>query len=104
MKKIVNRKVYDTETAREIYEWWNELSTRDFAYCCETLYCTKKGNYFLFGEGGSMSKYAKYIGANEVCGSRKIIPLTKEEVIKWGEKKMSADAFLAEFGDCVEEA
>jgi hypothetical protein len=104
MKKIIEGKCYNTETAIEIYEWWNGLSIRDFGHCYETLYRTKKGNYFLLGEGGAMSKYAEYIGMNEVCGSRKIIPLTKDEAIKWGEKKMPADDFLLEFSDCVEEA
>lgn len=104
MKKIIDKKSYNTETANEVYIWWNGLSTRDFSYCYETLYRTKKGNYFLLGEGGAMSKYAEWIGMNECCGGWDIIPLTKDEAIRWGEKKMSADDFLAEFGDSIEEA
>ncbi len=41
-KKIINRKVYNTETAELIGKYWNGLSTNDFHYVYEELYITKK--------------------------------------------------------------
>jgi len=52
MKKIINRKVYNTETAELIGEYWNGLSINDFHYVYEELYITKKGNYASSGSKG----------------------------------------------------
>ena len=56
MKKTINRKVYNTETATEI-------KTKSVSYFGdpagyeETLYKTNKGEYFVYGVGGAESKY-----------------------------------------------
>ncbi|SHK06544.1 hypothetical protein SAMN02745975_03562 [Geosporobacter subterraneus DSM 17957] len=47
MKKIINRKVYNTETAELLGKYWNSLGNDDFNYLHEELYITKKGNMFL---------------------------------------------------------
>ena len=45
MKKIINGKTYNTETAKEISEW-SEGVYRDFTYIGETLYRKRTGEYF----------------------------------------------------------
>lgn len=52
MKKIINGKMYNTETATELGDFWNGLSTSDFRNLSETLYRKKNGEFFLYGQGG----------------------------------------------------
>lgn len=55
MKKVINGKVYNTETAEEVASY-SFSNSNDFRYIREKLYRTKKGNWFLYGEGGPMTK------------------------------------------------
>lgn len=103
MKKIINGKLYDTETAKEIFCWSNNRSTRDFSHCAETLYKKRTGEYFLHGVGGPMSKYAESCGDNSWSGGSKIIPLTYKAAQEWAEEKMDADEYMDEFGPVSED-
>ena len=84
MKKMIDKKMYNTETAVEIADFWNGLGPRDFDNESETLYLTKSGNWFLHGVGGPFTQYATCTG-NMKSGSEKIIPLSIDKVIKWCE-------------------
>ena len=53
MKKVVDGKVYDTETAAILHVWSNGHYRDDFHFCKETLYETEKKNLFLHCEGGA---------------------------------------------------
>jgi hypothetical protein len=102
MKKIINGKLYDTETAREIAVRGHGDGPRDFRYYCETLYRKRTGEYFLYGEGGPMSRYAESCGQNQWRGGEKIIPLDYTAATEWAEENMSADDYQAEFGEVSE--
>lgn len=102
MKQIIKGKLYDTETAKGIAAWGNNRSTRDFSYCSETLYRKRTGEYFLYGHGGPMSKYAESCGDNSWSGGSKIIPLTYKAAQEWGEERMDADDYMEEFGPVSE--
>jgi hypothetical protein len=81
MKKIINGKRYDTETATEIASAWNGCSRTDFKFLLETLYTTDSGAWFLAAEGGAMTKYAKILeGGRARTGDRDILPLTPPEL------------------------
>lgn len=56
MKKIINYKKYDTETARVVGNWISGSKEED-NYRDETLYCKKNGEYFLDDKGGMCSDY-----------------------------------------------
>jgi len=56
MKKTINKKVYNTDTATAVKT--NTVSYfGDPAGYEETLYKTKKGDFFVYGVGGAESKY-----------------------------------------------
>lgn len=93
MKKIINKKLYDTETAKLVANWWNGLGVSDFRNCEESLYLKKTGEFFLYGEGGGLSPYAEHFVDGWGYG-KKITPLTEEEAREWAEKHMSADEYL----------
>ena len=74
MKKIINGKLYDTDTAKVVGFYENARSRGDFSHMEETLYKKRTGEFFLFGEGGPMTKYAKSCGQNSWSGGEEIIP------------------------------
>ena len=102
MKKIINGKLYDTATAKQIGINSHGDGPRDFRYFCETLYRKRTGEYFLYGEGGPMSRYAESCGQNQWSGGEKIIPLDYAAATKWAEENMDADDYQAEFGTISE--
>lgn len=103
MKKIINNKLYNTETAQLIGYWANTGDTRDFAYIREELYRKRTGEFFLYGEGGPMSHYSRSIGNNEWSGTEEIIPLTWESARKWAEEHLTAEEYETEFGEVSED-
>lgn len=104
MKKIISGKMYDTDTAKEIASRYHGEGPRDFRHYEETLYRKRTGEYFLYGEGGPMSRYAESCGQNQWRGGVKIIPLDYKAATEWGEENMSADDYQAEFGEVSEES
>lgn len=98
MKKVINKKLYNTETAERVGSWDNGHYTNDFAYCSEDLYRTKSGNFFLHGEGGPLSKYAQSSG-NSTGWGEKIVPLTYDDAQEWAEKHLDGDDYINIFGE-----
>lgn len=103
MKKIINGRVYDTEKAKELGTYANYGSWRDFSHLEETLYRKKTGEYFLFGEGGPMTRYAEAEGQNGWSGGKRIMPMTYDEARGWAEKHLDADDYEKIFGEIVED-
>ena len=103
MKKIINGKIYDTDKATEIGCNGNGGSWRDFSHWEETLYRKRTGEYFLFGEGGPMTKYAEAQGQNSWSGGSRIMPMIYDEARSWAEKNLDAEVYESEFGEIVED-
>jgi hypothetical protein len=97
MRKVIKGKLYDTETATMVAEFSSGYSN-DFAYVSETLYRKRTGEYFVYGEGGAMSKYAKSCGQNQWMGGAAIKPVTYDEARTWLEEHGTAEEYEAEFG------
>ena len=104
MKKLINGKMYNTETAEEIATWSNTYYSSDFHYCQETLYKTKKGAYFIFGKGGPLSPYAQPSGGTGRTGGSDIVAFSKEEAFAWLELHDLTEEAEEEFPDHIEEA
>lgn len=100
MKKIINGKKYDTDTAKKLasggYGWYSDLD-----YIEETLYKKRTGEFFLFGKGGPASKYSEYNGNGHIA-SWDIIPLTESEAKQWTEKNCNSDEYEEIFGEVAE--
>lgn len=86
MKKVINGKIYNTDTATRVANWDNNLPTNDFGYCNEDLYITSKGTYFVAGMGGALSIYAEAYGNGRASGSS-IELLTKADALEWCEMR-----------------
>ena len=104
MRKIINGKCYDTETAKLVgsnsYSHFGE-----FQYWCEELYRTNQGNWFVYGEGGEKFSYARTVEQNRTSGGNDITPLTKSDALAWLEVHNSdSDAIEEYFADMLEDA
>lgn len=103
MKKVIDGKVYNTETAELVASYNNGISRRDFGFCEEDLYKTKKGAFFVHGEGGAMSGWSQSCGSNGRCGGSGIEVLSKKAALAWCEEHgVDADTIAMHFE--VEEA
>lgn len=103
MKKIINGKVYDTNSAKEMGSWGNGGTWRDFNHMEETLYRKKTGEFFLHGEGGPMTKYAQASGQNSWIAGDRIMPMTFAEARKWAEEHLDGDEYEEIFGAVTED-
>lgn len=97
MRKIINGKLYDSDTAKSIGSD-SYSNPRDFNYWCEVLYQKRTGEFFLFGEGGPMSRYSRSMGDNSWSGGEQIIPLSYDKARKWAEEHLTVDEYEAAFG------
>lgn len=64
MRKVINGKSYDTDTATLVGEWSAACCPGDFEWFREELYRKRTGENFVWGESGPQSRYAVHR-----CGS-----------------------------------
>lgn len=95
MKKIINNRLYNTETAKYL---GSDDGGEGFTSWSETLYQKRNGEFFLHGEGGARTKYAVTIGDNSWSGGEKIIPITAATAREWAEEHLDADTYAEIFG------
>ena len=104
MRKVINRRLYDTETAERLAYWDNDLPASDFRSQEEALYRTKHGALFIHGRGGPLSDYAVPVGNNGRGGGEDIRPVSQEEAIDWLEMRQLTDELIELFPDAVSDA
>ena len=98
MKKIINGKKYDTDTAIALGYGTSGGTPRDLSWWKETLYQKRTGEFFLHGEGGPMTRYAESSGQNTWgCGER-IMPLNVETAREWAEAHLDPETYEDIFG------
>jgi hypothetical protein len=101
MKKIINGKLYDTDKARYL---GGDSAGDGFSSWSEELYQKRTGEFFLYGEGGPMTKYAENVSDNTWTGGEKIMPLSLDAARQWAEEHLSADDYAEIFGMPSEDA
>lgn len=86
MRQVINGKLYDSGKSTLIAS--NCSRPNSFSDIDEGLYQTKNGNWFLAGEGGSLTRYAKDVPGNEDCrqSGSGIRALTEQEARVWCEQ------------------
>ena len=97
MKKIINNKLYDSSTAKEIGTWDNGIYG-DINSIEETLYRKKTGEFFLHGSGGANTKYASQSGSGNWSDGERIIPMTADAAAAWAQERLPADVYVSVFG------
>lgn len=102
MKKIINNKVYDTDTAKKVGEWYKNWDDRLYRVT-EELYRKRTGEFFLYGYGGPGSKYGVSSGNGDWSSGEEIIPLTYAAAQKWAEQYLDGEEYEAIFGEVQED-
>ena len=95
MKKVINGKMYDTDTARRVAEIDHGGLTNDLDYWSITIYRKKNKEFFLWN----------YVSVRDAsCNGAKdtIKPLSDSAAKQWIEKNASGDVYVAEFGEVAE--
>lgn len=87
MKKNINNKVYNTDTANLIGRIESETSDSDY-YFLEELYQKKTGEFFIHGFGNKLSKYGKF-----EIGDEKIIPISYETAESWAKENLDKEEY-----------
>ena len=107
MKKIVEGKLYNTDTAKFIGKC-DYLTWSDFRYFEESLYLTKKWQYFIYWEGWPMTKYGNSEW-NSIFWGEDILLVNNKEIFEWLEEnnnyfyKEDKDKILSTLSDEIEE-
>lgn len=99
MKKYINGKKYDTETAVKVgyFELNNDYSS--FSWYDETLYRKKTGEFFIYGTGNAASPYSESRGSNRHGSGSRIKPLTFDEAREWAEENLTGEEYEQIFGE-----
>jgi hypothetical protein len=84
MKKIVNGKLYDTETAESLGQWKHSMNTH-------SLYRTKKGAYFV-------------VTTTDITDASTWLPVPEDEVFDWLVENGGDEQAANLFPDKIEEA
>lgn len=93
MKKLIDRKRYDTEHARLIYR--AEKQTAAGEICRESLYRKRTGEFFLH-LSGAVSAGSRCIGIAEGTEER-IVPVSFRDALIWMNTEAEPEAFARVF-------
>jgi hypothetical protein len=104
MKKIINNRKYDTDKAECVAHYYNAYARSDFNSIDEQLYRTGRDNWFIVGEGGAKTRYARPVGTGGMSGGEALIALTDDEAYDWLEKHDEIEAIEKYFAEYFEEA
>lgn len=103
MKKVIDGKTYNTETATMIAGDNSPYGVTDFAWEDTALYKTAKGAFFIAGEGNAASRWSTSLGNGGRGPGKGIETLTPAEALAWCEANdVDADIIAKHF--TVEEA
>ena len=103
MNKVIRGKRYNTETAKLVGTWEaNEPENSDF-WEKEELYQKRSGEFFLIGQDGAQTQYARFSMSGESKPGIELRPIEPEEASDWAEEHLTADEYEALFGPVAED-
>ena len=103
MNKVIRGKRYNTETAKLVGTWEaNEPENSDF-WEKEELYQKRSGEFFLIGQGGAQTQYARFSMGGKSNPGIELRPIEPEEASDWAEEHLTADEYEALFGPVAED-
>lgn len=104
MKQIINGKRYDTETATLVADISPDGYSRgDFKYEETALYRTARGNWFLAGKGGPLSRWARSSGQSGSCSGSGVHAITADDARTLLEIHREAAKLEEYFSDVIED-
>jgi len=103
MRAVINGKVYDTSTAKEIHKI-KRYPKDSWHHYSETLYRTRRGNWFLYGEGLPASKYATRSETGDYTSGERIDVFSASQAFHFLESHGDVESLKLYFNQEVEEA
>lgn len=99
MKKIIDGKLYDTETAERIYSMM-QMGATGFGEFQETILYRKSNGEYFFNCIGNTWEFEEYIVIEDgTMIDAIIIPTSEEQAKNWCERThISADRYIEVFG------
>lgn len=97
MNQHIKGKRYNTNAAVCIASWMLKGVEPGADSMLERLYRKSTGEYFLYGSGGSATKYAQHTSEGFPAPGEKIIPLSPEAARKWGKEHVPEEDFQKTF-------
>ncbi len=91
MKRIFAGKIYDTAKADKVAFYEEGIGMHNFT---ETLYRTRNGRLFLYGDGESCTKY----------NDSKLWPVDDDDAFEWLQVRQLVDEIVILFPDRTDEA
>jgi len=93
MRKVINGKTYRSHTAQLIVTLPSHFPKTDSKWNDTRLYRNQQGAYFLAGEGGTLSRWAKITPRGAIAGEG-IEPISKDEALAYAKYAgLSLDKF-----------
>jgi len=84
MRKVINGKTYRSHTAQLIVTLPCHFPRTDNKWHDTRLYRNQQGAYFLAGEGGTLSRWAKHTSRGAIAGEG-IEPISKDEALAYAQ-------------------
>ncbi len=100
MKKIIEKKLYDTDNMEIVASWNNGRAAWHEFYYAESLLRNKKGEYFLHckgGEGTNLRKLREGVWTN----GEDLLPISPEYVQQWAFEYLDAESIEMLFPDLL---
>lgn len=97
MKKIMNGKMYNTDSATLLASASSIRCDQADSFD-ESLYRKKTGEFFIYGYGGPWTCWAKSNGMGGYSSGEGILPVSEDEAREWAEKHLTADEYEKIFG------
>jgi len=105
MRKIINGKRYNTATATNVCDVSpSGYFSNDFRWEDTYLYRTSRGNWFLAGKGGPLTRWAQKSGDTGRCSGSGIIPIDADEARSLLEQHGLSGQVEEYFGETLEDA
>lgn len=98
MQWTIDGKEYDTDTAKCVGRYKNTPYHNDANFYEEMLYRKKTGEFFLYGQGNSASKYAYISPGGRRSFAQRIVPLTDEKAKEWMQQHGNGEKCAVLFG------
>ena len=104
MIQIVGELKYDTDKALPITTIESKRSKLDAHYWAETLYRTKRGNWFIHGRGGPGTQYCTRLDETTMAGGERIVPVPPGDALLWLSNARHSELVDQYFGEHIQEA
>ena len=97
-KKIINGRMYNTDTTEVLGSWDNGCPRGDFSFEEQTLHKKKTGEYFVYAYGGVQSNFGDCYGGHD-CSGEKFIPMSVEQAQQWSEEYLTVEKYVEIWGE-----